>query len=133
MSNKSMVRHLPTVGRLLLGLPMLAFGLMGLLHPLQAPPTLPAGAQAFSHALEATGYMMPMIAITQIVAGLMLVANRFVPLALTLLAPFFVNSVLFHLFLEPSGLPPALVFTALNLALAWAHRDAFRGVLSAKG
>ncbi|ACB75465.1 hypothetical protein [Opitutus terrae] len=123
---KSFTRYLPAVGRILLGLPMVIFGLNGFLNfipPPEAP--LAPGAMAFSLALVATGYMMPLIGATQLIAGLLLVANRFVPLALLLLAPFFVNSLAFHLVLEHSGLVPALVFFALELALAWTYRRAY--------
>jgi len=90
------------------------------------------GAKAFSTALAQTGYMMPMIGLVLSVSGALLVINRFVPLALLLLAPFFVNSLLFHGFLEHSGLVPAGIFTALELALAWAYRGTFCAVLRAR-
>jgi uncharacterized membrane protein YphA (DoxX/SURF4 family) len=130
--NRSLTRHLPTVGRLLLGLPLVLFGLMGLFHPMPTPPELPEGARAFSRALQESGYMMQLIACTQVVCGALLVVNRFVPLALAVLAPFFVNSMAFHLCLEHSGLPFAAVFTALEIALAWAYRGAFAPMLRAR-
>jgi hypothetical protein len=130
--SRALIRHLPTAGRILLGLPMAAFGLIGLVHPMPAPPSLAPGALAFLDALKHTGYMMPMIGLTQLAAGLMLVANRFVPLALTLLAPFFVNSILFHACLERTGLVPAAVFLALEVSLAWAYRGAFSVMLGAR-
>lgn len=129
---KSIVRFLPAVGRWLLGLPLVLFGAMGLFAPMPTPPEVVPAARAFSEALVATGYMMPMIGILHLCAGLLLLVNRFVPLALLLLAPFFLNSVLFHVFLERSGLVPSLVFAALELALAWAYRDVFAGVLRAR-
>ena len=92
------------------------------------PPevALPEKAMAFATALAVSGYMMPLIGATLLTSGVLLVLNRFVPLALLLLAPFLVNSVCFHLFLERSGLPMALVFVALELYLAWVHRAAYR-------
>jgi len=54
------------------------------------------------------------------------------PLALALLAPFVVNSVAFHAFLERSGLPMALTVLALELYLAWAYRKAYRSMLAPK-
>jgi uncharacterized membrane protein YphA (DoxX/SURF4 family) len=131
-SNRSLTRHLPTIGRVLLGLPLVIFGLMGLFHPMPTPPELPEAAKAFSKALQDSGYMMPLIAVTQVVCGALLVANRFVPLALAVLAPFFVNSMAFHICLEHSGLAPAAVFTALEIALAWAYRGAFVPMLRAR-
>jgi len=130
--SRPLIRHLAAVGRIVMGLPMAGFGLVGLIHPMSAPPTLAPGALAFLDALKHTGYMLPMISLTQLAAGLLLLANRFVPLALTLLAPFFVNSILFHACLERTGLAPALVFLALEVSLAWAYRGAFRVMLRAR-
>jgi hypothetical protein len=130
--SRSVTRFLPAIGRVLLGLPLLVFGLMDAFHPMASPPDIAEGAKAFSAALAQTGYMMPMIGIVLAVSGALLLANRFVPLALLLLAPFFVNSVLFHAILERGGLIIAGVFAALELAMAWAYRGTFRGVLRAK-
>ena len=79
-----------------------------------------------------TGYMMQLIGATHLVVGILLLANRFVPLAPALFAPFIVNSMAFHLFLEPSGLVIAIVFLAFELYLAWVYRAAFRPMLAAR-
>ena len=44
----------------------------------------------------------------QVVGGALLIANRFVPLALILLGPILVNILLFHPLMAPEGLPMAL-------------------------
>lgn len=126
----TMARHLPTAARILLGLSFFVFGLNGFLSFLPMPPPPPA-AGAFFGALAATGYMLPLIKGTEVLAGALLLSNRFVPLALTLLAPVLVNIVLFHFVLAP---PSVLVFVllALELGLAYAYRDSFRGVLQAR-
>lgn len=130
---KPALRYATAAVRILMGLPLVVFGLNGFLNFIPPPSTpLPAGAAAFAGALVESGYMMQLIGITQLVVGLLLLANRFVPLALLLFAPFIVNSVAFHTFLEHTGLPMALVFLAFELFLAWAHRRAFRPVLSAR-
>ncbi len=107
---------------------MIIFGLNGFLNFIQPPPdmVMPEGAMKFSVALVETGYMMPLIGTTMLVSGLLLVLNRFVPLALVLLAPFFVNSLAFHVVLEHSGLPNVIVFVGFELYLAWTYRAAFR-------
>jgi uncharacterized membrane protein YphA (DoxX/SURF4 family) len=128
---KSFARYLPVAARILMGLPFLAGGIAGLLNVTPQPSTpLPAGAAAFADALVKTGYMMPLIFGTQLIVGALLLANRFVPLALALIAPFLVNAVAFHLFLEPSGRPIVLAFLALEIYLAWAYRKAFRPMLA---
>lgn len=130
---KSFTRFIPAIVRVLMGLFLLVMGLNGLFNFLPQPKVeMAPGAMAFAEALMKTGYMMQLIAITQTIVGVFLVTNRFVPLALALFAPFMVNSVAFHFFLERSGLPMAVVFLVLELYLAWTYRKAFRPMLAAK-
>ena len=131
--SSALPRIAATVARLLLGLPLVVFGLNGFLNFIPPPQTpLPEGAMAFVGALVNSGYMMQLIAVTHLVVGVLLVVNRCVPLALVIFAPFIVNSIAFHLFLEPSGLPMAAVFLTLELYLAWHYRAAFRPLFMAK-
>jgi uncharacterized membrane protein YphA (DoxX/SURF4 family) len=124
-------RYLPVVARILLGLIFFVFGLNGFLHFIPQPKTpMPEGATSFAGALMKTGYMFPLIMGTQLLSGVLLLLNRFVPLALALLAPVVVNIVAFHLFLEHSGLPLALVVLALELYLAWAYRGTYQAMLA---
>lgn len=129
----SLTRFLPAIARVLLGAPLIVFGLNGFLEFIPPPPEpLPEGAMAFLGALVQTGYMMQLIAVTHLTVGVLLLVNRFVPLALALFAPFMVNSIAFHGFLEPSGLPMAIGFLVLELYLVWRYRDAYRPMLRAR-
>lgn len=131
--SQSATRHIPTVARILMGLPLGVFGLNAFLNFIPQPTTpMPEGAMAFAGALMKTGYMMQLIGVTQLVVGVMLLTNRFVPLALALFAPFIVNSIAFHVFLERSGLPMAIVFLAFELYLAWTYRRAYAPMLAAR-
>ena len=126
---KSFARHFPTAARVLLGLLFFASGLANLLN-LAPQPSLPEGAAAFAGALMKTGYMLPLVFATQFIVGTLLLANRFVPLALALIAPFLVHALAFHLFLEPSGRPIVLAFLALEIYLTWTYRKAYRSMLA---
>jgi len=128
---QSFARRFSVAARVLLGLLFFASGLANLLN-LAPQPALPEGAAAFTGALMNTGYMLPLIFGTQFIVGTLLLANRFVPLALALLAPFVVNSLAFHAFLERSGLPVAVAVLALLLYLAWAYRKAYGPMLAPK-
>ncbi len=124
-------RILPAIARVLMGLVFVVFGLNGFLHFIPEPKNaMPEGAAAFAGALAKTGYMFPMVMGTQLLVGVLLLLNRFVPLALALLAPVVVNIVAFHVFLAPAGLVLAIVVLVLELYLAWAYRASFRPMLT---
>ncbi|MGC9942245.1 MAG: DoxX family membrane protein [Verrucomicrobiota bacterium] len=125
------MRYLTIVARVLLGLVFFVFGLNGFFHFIPQPKdAMSQGAMDFFGALMKTNYMIPLIFTTQVLGGALLLANRFVPLALVLLAPVIVNIILFHLYLAPSGIPVASVVLVLELFLAWSYRSAFRPMLA---
>lgn len=123
--------HLPTAARLLLGFVFFVFGLNGFLG-FMPQPSMPAEAGQFMGALAESGYFFPVLKALETLSGLALLTGAFVPLALTVLAPIVSQIALFHVFLAPGGLPIALFLLAAELYLAWAYRDAFRGVLQAR-
>jgi len=130
---KSSRRILPHVARVLMGLAFFIFGLNGLHKFIPQPTTaMPEGVVAFSSALKNTGYMMQLIAGTQFVVGILLLLNRFVPLALVLIAPVLVNIIAFHVFLQPAGIGPGAFLTLLEIYLAWEYRNVYRPILGAK-
>jgi uncharacterized membrane protein YphA (DoxX/SURF4 family) len=119
------------VVRVLMGLMFVVFGLNGFLHFIPEPKTpMPEGAAAFAGALMNTGYMMPLVMGTQLLTGILLLINRFVPLALALLAPILVGIITFHIFLAPASIAPAIVVVVFELFLAWAYRHAYRPMLA---
>lgn len=123
---KSLARHLPTAARILMGLIFFVFGLNGFLHFIPQPKTpLPQGAMDFAAALIKTGYMFPLIKGTEVLVGALLLSNRFVSLALVLIAPNIVNIVAFHAFLAPAGLPIPLVVLVLEIYLVWKYRHSY--------
>ena len=126
-------RHLPTVARVLLGLCFFVFGLNGFLGFIPPPSEpMPEGAVKLGTAFMESGYLFQLIKGTEVAAGLALLCNRFVPLALVVLAPVVLNIVAFHVWLVPSGLGLSLVLAALTLYLAWAHRQAYAPLLRAR-
>ncbi len=119
------------VSRSLLGVVLVVFGLNGFLNFLPMPP-MEGTAATFMGGLGASGYFFPLLKATEILVGIALLANRFVPLALVVLAPISVNIVAFHLFLAPAGIGPAALVAALNIGVAYLYRDAFKCVLAAR-
>ena len=122
---------LVTLTRVVLGALFLLFGLNGFLGFLP-PPQVGEAAGAFLGGLAGAGYFFPLLAGVKVLAGLALLSNRFVPLALVAVAPVVVQALAFHLFLNPEGIVPALVALAGGLVLARAHRASFAPLLRAR-
>lgn len=116
--------------RVLLGLMFLVFGLNGFLNFIPSPPPTGVAAQ-FLGAMFVSHYLAAVFAL-QIVAGALLLANRFVPVALTILGALLVNIVLFHATMAPAGFAPAVVAVALWAIVFAGERAAFRPLLAAK-
>jgi hypothetical protein len=129
-------RHLPTAARIVMGFGFFASGVFGILLalgvvPFPQPPTPPSeGVAAMLGGIMKSGYLFPLIKITEAIVGALLLSNRFVPLALAIIAPVLVNILAFHAFLAPSGIVPGLVLFALELYLAWSYRAAYRPMLA---
>ena len=116
------------IARVLLGLMFVVFGLNIFLMFMKPPPQ-PAGLAAdFGKALFASHYIY-VVGALQVAGGLLCLIGRFVPLGLTLLGPVIVNILLFHIFLDPAGLPMAAVVSALALIVLWGYRASFAGLV----
>src|SRR5437867_1695211 len=115
------------IARFLLGFIFFVFALNGFLHFI--PASLPSGtAGQFVGALFVSHYLV-LVFLLQLVAAVLLLINRYVPLALALLAPVIVNILLFHLLMALAGLPLALVVTVLWIVVFLSVRSAFAGLL----
>jgi uncharacterized membrane protein YphA (DoxX/SURF4 family) len=130
-TSKSFSRWIPAIVRVLLGLMFLLFGLNGFLNFMPVPEDLPQDVITVSTGLMLGGYMA-VVAGTEIIVALLLLTNRFVPLALALLAPIVVGIITFHIAIAPATIGPGIVVLIMELYLAWAYRGAFRPMLRMK-
>lgn len=117
--------------RIVLGLMLLIFGLNKFMGFMEMPE-MPEAAGSFMGALVQSGYMMPLIGLTEIVTGALLLSGFFVPLAAVLLAPLSLNIILFHLALAPAAIVPGLIVFVLNLYLLFAFKPAYSALLQPK-
>ena len=114
--------------RMLLGLVFVVFGSNIFLHFIPMPPPPATLAGDFSKALMQSHYIY-VVGLLQVIGGLLLLIGLYVPLGLTLLGPVIVNILLFHTFLDPSGLPLAVIVSVLALFLLWRYRTNFAGLV----
>ena len=116
--------------RLLLGLVFLVFGLNAFLQFLKGP--IPGGlAGQFVQALFQSHYVLA-VGTVQTVAGALLLINRYVPLALTILGPVIVNILLYHLLLNHEDIGGVLIVAVLWFVLFFHYRQYFSGIFTAK-
>ena len=125
------MKHLPVIARVLLGLIFAVLGVVGLFE-LGPQPEMGEEAGAFMGAIMDTGYLWPVIKVTEIVCGVLLILGIFVPLALVVLAPVVLNILLFHIFLAPEGVAIGIAAVVLGLYVAHQHRESFSAVLRRK-
>ncbi len=120
-----------TIARIILGCVFVFFGLNIFFQFLHMPPPPSGPAGDFARALFVSHYLY-VVAALQVIGGLLCLAGRFVPLGLTLLGPVIVNILLFHILLNPAGLPLAIIVTVLALIVLWHHRAAFAGLVKSR-
>jgi putative oxidoreductase len=118
------------IARILLGLAFLVFGFNNL-HPFMPMTPPPGDAGTLSAIMFAHGWIT-FHGVLYVIAGLLLIVGRYVPVGLVILGPILVNILLFHITLAPSGFAPGLVCTALELFLIYAYWPAFRAIFTAK-
>jgi uncharacterized membrane protein YphA (DoxX/SURF4 family) len=117
--------------RTLMGL-LFVFGAVAYFFNLVTPPPMEGPIKTFNEGLAASGYFFTLLKVTELVCGLMLLAGRFVPLALVILSPIIINIFFVHTLLDRTGLPVAIFLVAANIFLAYCYRDAFKPLLTSK-
>jgi putative oxidoreductase len=124
------MRTVSTIAQYLAGVIFLVFGLNGFLHFIPFPP--PSGvAGQFMGALFVSHYLVVIFAF-QVIAGVLLLVNRYVPLAVAVLAPVIVNILCFHALMAPSGLPLAAFIAVLWTLVFVDVRPAFSGLFQSR-
>ena len=118
------------IARLSLGLVFTVSGLNAFLHFFPNPPLPGLGGQ-FMGALFDSHYYVIVFG-TELLGGVLLLINRYVPLALTLLGPVIVNILSFHLFLSSGKAAPAIVVAVLWVVVFSRVSSAFAGLFVAK-
>jgi putative oxidoreductase len=116
------------ISRVLLGIAFTVFGLNGFLQFIPQGPMPTGQAGQFMVVFFASHYYVPVFAV-QLVCGILFLVNRYVALALTLIAPVIFNILVFHLLMNPGGIGAGALVTLLWIILAWSHRAAFAGIL----
>lgn len=114
--------------RILLGILFLIFGLNDFLHFIPVPPMPPSDGLTFANIMLAHHYMT-FVGGLMVIASVLLLIGRYIPIALVILGPILVNILLYHFLLDQSGAITGVIATLLEIFLIWAYRLSFRGGL----
>jgi len=118
-----------TGARFLFGIFVLVFGLNKFFGFIPIPAI--AGDGGTLMGIYATSGFMTIIGILEILGGLALLLNKFVPLALTVLVAIMFNAFIFHVLHDPAGLGGSAVGLVLGLLLVWHNKERFESLLRA--
>jgi putative oxidoreductase len=121
------VKIAATISRYLMGVIFLIFGSNMLFHFIHNPPLPPGPMANFSTAMAESHYGV-VVGLCQAVPAILLLINRYVPLALTVLAAEIGNIITFHITMQLSGLPMALVVAILWLLVFLRVKSSFAGI-----
>ena len=120
-----------TIARILLGLIFVVIGLNGFIFFMPPPPVLPHYAALFT-AATAGSHFIWFTSGVQVIAGILLLINRYVPLAVVVLAAVLSNILIFHITMMPATILPALIAAVLWFIVAWPLRDRYGSMFAPK-
>jgi len=107
---------------------LVVFGLNKFLEFLPAPEGMSETAMAYFDALV-SAKTMTLVAIVEILAGVSMLLNKYVPLMAVILMSISVNAVLYHAVLDLGNILPSIVLLLLNVVVLYGYRNHYDGLL----
>lgn len=117
------------VTRILLGISLLVFGLNKFLNFIPASPLVGSAGELM--AIYVSSGFMKLIGGLELVIGISLLAQKFIPLSLTILTAIIFNALVFHILHDPAGMAPAVFALAIVLLSIYFNKSRFTELLSA--
>ncbi len=118
------------VASLLFGLMFINAGLNIFFQYMPMPKDMPEKMMKFMGALVEIGWLLPLIAIAEIVGGILFIIPKYRALGALIVFPLMIGIVLTHIFTEPSGLVIALVLFSINLWVIYENLDKYKPMVS---
>ena len=100
---------------ILFGLMFINSGLNKFFNYMPMPKDVPENMMKVMTAFIEIGWLMPLIAIAEIVGGLLFITNKYRALGAIIIFPVMIGILLTHIITAPSGLPLALVLLAIEI------------------
>lgn len=113
--------------RSLMGL-LFIFASIVFLFKLVTPPPAFGAMKIFNEGLQASIYLLPTVAVVELVCGLSFISGKYVTFSSILIAPIIVNIFFVHAFIDPKGLPVAIFLVFSNAFLAYGNRENYKNL-----
>ncbi|MGA9020615.1 MAG: hypothetical protein WBE56_20755 [Terracidiphilus sp.] len=119
------------IARILLGALFVFAGSNHLFNFMGKQPLPPGPAGQLVGGMMETGYLT-FIGAMEVIGGLLVIVNQFVPLGLTILGPLIVNILVINALIAPKALPLAIIMVVFWIVGAWPFRPVFFPILQRK-
>jgi len=120
-----MKKKIILVVSILFGLMFINAGLNKFFNYIPVPADMPEKMMKAMTAMMEIGWLMPLVAVAEIVGGVLFMITKFRALGAIIIFPVMVGILLTNVFIAPSGLPMALVLLAINLWIIFENREKY--------
>ena len=110
---------------LLFGLMFINSGLNKFFNYMPMPSDMPERMMKLMTAFIQIGWLMPLIAVAEIVGGVLFITNKFRALGAIIIFPVLVGILLPHIIIAPSGLPIALILLGIEMWVIIENREKY--------
>lgn len=110
---------------LLFGLMFINGGLNKIFKYIPVPPDMPESMVKLTAAFETIGWLMPLVAVAEIIGGVLFITNKYRALGAIIIFPIMIGILLTHIINAPSGMPMAIVLLGVNLWAIYENREKY--------
>ncbi|WP_395063202.1 DoxX family membrane protein [Flavobacterium sp.] len=116
--------------RLLLGA-LLLFASISYFFHLMPEPAFTGNMKTFNEGIAASGYLMPLAKVVELIAGLTFVTGKFMKIGAIIAVPVTLNILLINAFMMPEGTPIAAALFVGNLFLIYTNWNSYKHLFTA--
>lgn len=119
-----------TVATVLFALMFINGGLNKFFNYIPVPPDMPIELVKDNTAIMEVVWLMPLIAVVELIGGLLLLVPKFRALGAIMIFPIMVGILLLHATVAISGLPLAIILTGILFWILWENRTKYLSMVN---
>ncbi len=114
-----------TVATVLFALMFINGGLNKFFNYIPVPPDMPAELVKVNTALMQISWLMPLIAVVELIGGVLLLIPKYRALGAIIIFPIMIGILLIHATVAVSGLPLAIILVGILVWILWENRTKY--------